>query len=377
MRIIDGHILRQYVKVLVICFFSLTGLYIVVDAFGHLDELQMMAEREGNWAALLCEYYGARSLAFFDRTSALMALLAATFAATSMQRSNELASLMAAGIPKIRVVAPLIVGAIVVSLLAAASRELLIPSFRDNLMRNSQDWHGEAKKDLQPRFDNRTDIVIAGRHTVAAEGRIIRPIFRLPPEIAGFGTQLVAENAYFCEAGEGRPRGYCLEQVEEPENVSQIPSLLVDGVPVILTSRDTDWLEPNQCFVASDISFDQLAAGNAWRQFSSTPELIAGLHNPSMDFAPDVRVTVHARMVQPFLDVTLLFLGLPLVLSREQRNIFVAAGLTVLIVAVFFVVVIACHTLGKGCLLDPPLAAWCPLLIFAPAARLTTQAFWR
>lgn len=377
MRIIDRYILRQYVKVLVICFFSLTGLYIVVDAFGHLDELQMVAEREGNWAALLCEYYGARSLAFFDRTSALMALLAATFAATSMQRSNELASLMAAGIPKIRVVTPLIAGAIAVSLLAVANREMLIPSFRDSLMRNSRDWHGESKKDLEPRFDNRTDIVIAGRHTVAVEQRIIRPIFQLPPEIAGFGSHLVAENAYFREAEEGRPRGYRLEEVEEPEDLNAIPSLFVDGVPVILTSCDNNWLQPNQCFVVSDISFDQLAAGNAWRQFSSTSELISGLHNPSMDFAPDVRVTVHARMVQPLLDVTLLFLGLPLVLSREQRNIFVAAGLCVSVVAVFFLVVLACHALGKGCLMDPPLAAWCPLLIFAPAARLTTQAFWR
>ncbi len=377
MRIIDLHILRQYVKVLVICFLSLTGLYVVVDAFGHLDELQMVAKKEGNWFAFLSEYYGARSLAFFDRTSALLALLAATFAATSMQRSNELASLMAAGIPKIRVVTPLIIGAVAVSLLAVANREMLIPSFRDKLMRNSQDWHGETKKDLEPKFDNRTDIVIGGRHTVAAEGRIVRPAFQLPPEIAGFGTRLAAADAYFHEADEGRPRGYRLEGAEDPKNLDEIPSLHIDGVPVILTSCDTDWLEPNECFVVSDISFDQLAAGNAWREFSSTSELISGLHNPSLDFAPDVRVTVHARMVQPFLDVTLLFLGLPLVLSRERRNVFVAAGLCVLVVAIFFVVVIACHALGKGCLMDPSLAAWCPLLIFAPAARLTSQAFWQ
>ena len=31
---------------------------------------------------------------------------------------------------------------------------------------------------------------------------------------------------------------------------------------------------------------------------------------------PDVRVTVHSRVVQPILDVTLLFLGLPLVVAR-------------------------------------------------------------
>ena len=35
--IIDRYMLRQFVQVLVICFLSLIGLYIVIDAFGHLD----------------------------------------------------------------------------------------------------------------------------------------------------------------------------------------------------------------------------------------------------------------------------------------------------------------------------------------------------
>ena len=33
MRIIDRYLLAQFLKVFVICFFSLTGLYIVIDGF--------------------------------------------------------------------------------------------------------------------------------------------------------------------------------------------------------------------------------------------------------------------------------------------------------------------------------------------------------
>ena len=222
---------------LVICFFSLTGLYIVIDAFTHLDELLDIADQQGSLPGLLSDYYGARVLAFFDRTSALMTLVAATFVATSLQRSNELAALMAAGIPKVRVVAPLIAAALVVSLLAAANRELGIPSFRDQLMRNSQDWDGRAEKRLDPRYDNRTDILISGHHTLAAEQCIVQPVFRLQPDLGSFGSNLSADKAYYRPAENDRPGGYLLVGVVLPKDLSQVASFRLEGTPVVLSPR--------------------------------------------------------------------------------------------------------------------------------------------
>ena len=95
---------------------------------------------------------------------------------------------------------------------------------------------------------------------------------------------------------------------------------------MLLTPRDYPWLKPGECFVVSDVSFEHLEAADNWRQFSSTAELIRGLRNRSLDFGADERLAIHARIVQPLLDVTLLFLGLPLVLSRSKRNVFLAIG---------------------------------------------------
>ncbi len=377
MLIIDRYVLRMYLKVLIGCFLSLTGLYIIIDLFSNLDKFQRIVDRDGSWPSLLCAYYGPRALTFFDRTSPLMTLVAATFSISSLQRSNELAALMAAGIPKIRVVRSLIIGAIAVSLFAAVCRESLIPAYRERLMRNAKDWRGDNEQDLNPRYDNRTDILIAGRYTIAAERRIGHPQFRLPRGLGRFGSQLVAENAYYHPPVGDRPGGYLLAGVRQPEHIADIPSVYVKAVPILLTRQDTAWIEPDQCFVVSDVLFEQLSEGNDWRQFSPTRELLAGLRNPSLDYGADVRVTVHARFLQPFLDMTLFFLGLPLVISRENRNVFVAIGLCTLVVAIFFVVVLACQTLGSNYLLPPALAAWCPLLIFVPTARVIAQSLWR
>ncbi|HWC91116.1 MAG TPA: LptF/LptG family permease, partial [Pirellulales bacterium] len=146
------------------------------------------------------------------------------------------------------------------------------------------------------------------------------------------------------------------------------PSLNLKGRSVVYTPKSADWLAADQLFVASDVSFEQLCGGQAWRQFSSTVDLIAGLHNPSLDFGADIRVAIHSRVVQPLLDVTLLFLGLPLVLSRENRNMFAAIGLCVVLVVAFMLLVLAFQYAGGSYLLDPALASWMPLMIFVPAA---------
>jgi lipopolysaccharide export system permease protein len=144
--------------------------------------------------------------------------------------------------------------------------------------------------------------------------------------------------------------------------------LSLAGEPVIITPRDAPWLAADECFVVSDVTFEQLAGGAAWRQYSSTFELIEGLNNSSLDFGADVRVAIHSRLVQPLLDMTLLFLGLPLILSRQTRNMFLAIGLAVGVVIGFMLVVLMFQYLGSRYLISPALAAWCPLLVFIPMA---------
>ena len=68
------------------------------------------------------------------------------------------------------------------------------------------------------------------------------------------------------------------------------------------------------------------------------------------------------------LDTTLLFLGLPLVVSRGNRNPYFAIGLCVGVVALFMIVKLGCQSLCLTGWLQPPLAAWLPLMIFAPLA---------
>ncbi len=373
MNIIDRYLLRQFLKTYLICFLSLTGLYIVFDAFTHLEDFLSTAEKAGGLARMMLTYYAYRSVLFFDRTSALLTLVSAMFTVAWIQRFNEMTALQAAGISRVRVVKPILVTAIALSLFAMFVRELAIPRFANELSRAPSDLLGDVAQELKPRYDNQTDVFIRGKSTYNNERRIEKPNFWLPD-----GRQLMAENAYYRPAEGNRPAGYLLKGVKTPAGLDALPSLDVKGRRVVTTRRDaSDWLEPGQCFVASDLSFDQLVGGQAFRQFSSTRQLVAALRNRSLDYGPDVRVAIHSRIVQPFLDVTLLFLGLPLVLTRESRNVFMAIGMCLVVVSIFLGVAIGCQSLGsQSMVLSPSLAAWLPLILFVPGAVASAQAMW-
>ena len=375
MRIIDRYLLRQFLQVFFICFCSLTGLYVVFDAFSNLDAFISQSEKQGNLLMLMGEYYAYRSLFFFDRTCGILALTSAMFTVTWIQRHNELTALSAAGVPNRRVILPVIIASIVVSLMAAASRELVIPRLRNELGRQPGDLLGDAGQELQPRYDNETDILIRGRYTFANEQRIHRPSFLLPPALNHWGKQIDAQEAYYQPPTAEHPGGYLLDRVIEPRNLATQSAIAWEDRTVIYTPQESKWLKGNQCFVTSNVNFEQLTGGHNWRQFSSTPELIAGLRNRSLDFGADVRVAIHTRFVTPLLDCTLLFLGLPLILRRDNRNMFLAIGMCILVVSVFMLALIGSQHLGSIYLLDPALAAWLPLMIFVPIAASMSAPF--
>ncbi|MEX2187107.1 MAG: LptF/LptG family permease [Pirellulales bacterium] len=370
MSIIDRYLVRQFLRTFAIFFLSFTGLYVVVDTFSNLDDFLAYVEQEGNLLNVLTEYYGYRSLAFFNVTSGVLALIAAMFTVTGFQRTNELTALLAAGISKRRIVKPVLIAAALISVLAIANREFVVPRIRHELDRNAQSLSDDAGTTLKPRYDFRTRVFFGGARTFARDRRISKPALRLSGELAEYGDSLSAAEAYYVDASDDHPGGYLLRGVTQPKEIATRKPIAIDGETTLFTPLEHAWLRPDECFLASNVTFEHLAGARSWRQYASTAELISGLHNDALELGPDIRVAIHSRFVQPLLDVALLFLGLPIVLSRENRNVFLAIAMCGAIVLGFMLLNLACQALGSSGWLLPVVASWLPLFVCVPLAAL-------
>ncbi|MFM8578349.1 MAG: LptF/LptG family permease [Planctomycetaceae bacterium] len=375
--LIDRYITRAQLGAFLIVFVSLAGLTFVVDAFTNIEDFISHGRKAGGLWRVLATYYGCRTIQFFDATSAVVTLASAMFALSWLERHNEITALLAAGVTRWRIARPVLVFAAVVAGLAAVNREVVIPQIRHTFARNAQDLEGNSQADFESRYDHRTEILFRGRSAQAAAGRIELPSLLLPPPLAGLGPQIDAAEAFWRPASDGRPSGYLLAGVTEPKGIDDTPTASIGGEAVVLTRRDHNWLRDGECFVVSDVSFEQMIGSSNWSQYSSTVELIRAGMNPSLGVSADVPLRVHARLVSPLVDLTLTLLGLPLVLGPIRRGIFNAVGLCIGLTATFFLVVLACHSMTIAYILSPSMGAWMPLMILATLAAWRSQPMWQ
>ncbi|WP_417735401.1 LptF/LptG family permease [Rosistilla oblonga] len=364
---IDRYLLATYLRTLLICFCSLAGIFVVFHAFNNMEEVAAYARAQGSFVDALSRYYGPYLLAIFDATNGILAVFALVFSVAVLKRNGEMTALLAAGLSHGRILRPMLFAALIVIILAVLNREFLMPNWKDQLGTKAQDLGGQVQRTLKPCYDRMTGIQFHGRGVIIIRKEIVAPALMIRSEMPGMGTQIVGESAVWMPASDEHPAGYLVSQVNQPAEIDAIPSAGFEGKQFVLTRSDHAWLEPGQCFVVSNIEFEHLVSGSQTDRLSSTLQLVRNIQNPSVYSGPDAEVLLHTRIVRPWLDISLVLLGLPLVVTRGDKNLFVVAGWGLGLIAMFFFVKTLFSGLGSSeTLISPAMGAWGPIIVFAP-----------
>src|SRR4051794_18615577 len=82
LSILDRQRYWAFFKAYLICYFSLVGLYIVIDAFSNLDEFSKRADTAGEIFRIMSRYYLVHESEYFDRLCGVIGMMAAIFTVT-------------------------------------------------------------------------------------------------------------------------------------------------------------------------------------------------------------------------------------------------------------------------------------------------------
>lgn len=374
MTIVDRYLFFLFLRTFVVCFLSFTGLYVVIHLFSNLDELVAIAEVDG-WQQLFYEFYLPRVGQLFDKMAGILILVAAIFSVSMLQRRREMTAIEAAGLTKARILRPIFLTAIVIIGLTIVNREVWIPQVADRLVRNPQSWNDDVQVKLLMQEDLASGVVMRGDQLFIKERRVSNADVQLPLDLPSEISEIESVWAIIEPANELHPAGLWFHQVIKPESLPNLSSLKSnEGEVILYTPKDFDWLKGDQCFVACDFDVEQMAYGAHLAEFKATSELVEELHKPRRWFGNRQQVSVHSRLLQPVLDLTLLMLGLPMVIGGIERNVFVSAGLCFWIVGGVQLSIIACNTLGGAGIIRPAaMAAWIPVAIFLPLAVVSMR----
>ncbi len=352
-KIFDRYLIRIFVRSFLICFSSLVGLYVVIDAFTKLDEFSELADGIGSLLATMGKFYMYRVCLFFDRLAGIITTISAMFAFSWIQRTNELMPLLAAGVPTRRIIAPVLVAAMTVSALAMANQELVIPRIAKELLRSADD---NSKRSLMahPAHDMR-GILFVGTRSYRKDRRVAPVSVTFEPDLMGSLIDLRAREAVFIPAGErGSTGGWILRGVQ-PADVPTREGVL-------------ERIADDEYFLHTTITFDQTIRRESWFAYFSTPTLLEEIQRPGNPSRNEMEVLLHYRFTRPIATLTLLFLGLPFVLSGNDRRMISLVGVSLVISVGFQFFSLTCHRMGSLGYLEPPLAAWLPVFVFGTLA---------
>lgn len=334
-----------------------------------MDELVKQGQAEDGLAPVMVRYYGPHMLRLFDWTGAIITLMAFLFTIGWLRRTGELTAILSAGVSHGRIFRPILVASLIIIFVQLANRELVLPQYRETLTMKTKDISGEKEQPIMAQYDKMNRILLDGAGLLPKSQTIRQPSLRIDGDYPGFGDLLVAQNARWLPATKDHPAGYLLEGVQRPEQIDRLPSVGIQQRPILMTSRDQVWLGARQCFFATTIGTDLLSSNPTSTRMSSVAELVKRVRNPAVHSSMSLQVLLHERILRPPLDFALILLGLPLVVNRRGRNLFVMIGAAMLTVLMFFVIKTIASTMGgSGYLLTPAMAAWVPLLIIGPIA---------
>ena len=392
MKILDRYVLATFLKNYLISLMVLIGMYIVLDMVLNFHDLmdirgENAANADAEWYDTIYrigDYYFYRAFLIFVYLSGIVPVVAAAFTLMRLSRFNELTAVLAAGVPMLRVALPVVIGGIVLNGLLIADQELFIPQVIPQLMREPDQTISGAVKTfpIMALQDKNKALLRATRYTPASADA--------PP------TMDIVD---------------IIERKEVERNVQ------VDGkevtrrviVPVAHTSADhATWNEGEQrwdlvngrrtnglgtsedggisttataSYYKSNVTPEEVALYRSgdWVELLSTSRINELIERPGNYGQAHLLRVKHWRFTQPIMNIILLLLAIPCVLTREPGKLKAAATKCLILTGLAMGGIFLSHQLaGRSPRADwahvwPAFTAWLPIFVFGPSAVLLLQ----
>jgi lipopolysaccharide export system permease protein len=369
MKILDRYVLFSFLRNYLIALVVLIGMFIVLDMIFNFDELVVLRGHiasggPGSAFALamaIADYYFFQSFLIFVYLSGIIPVVAAGFTLIRMTRFNELSAILAAGVPLLRVAAPIVIAAVVLNVLLIVDQEVLIPSIVHKLTRKHDKLHlAEARSfRIEMIEDEEGNLLTASRYTpMTAEGLTVMrevDVIERDDELLPSG-HITADRAEW-DAGE---HAWRLTNGRRVEGLR----------PEQRRSRE----EPVE-YYRSNITPDEIAL---WKSADSVNLLSTSRINELLQRrasygAVELQRVKHSRVTQWMMNVILLLLAIPALLARTpqdlKHSIFKCLALMGLAMgSVFLTYQIAGRPPPGPEWVDPwpAIWAWVPILVFGP-----------
>ena len=342
-------------------FLIVVGLFLIMSMANDLDDfLETWPDGTKAPIAVVVRYYALTVPFVFMQLAPFVTLVAGMFTVSRLLKNNEAIASLAAGVSAHRMLAPVFVGGVIISVGMFGMRELLsAPLFNGASLANRRDAQLFIleEKSYERVYSNLWLRDLEGNVVLLRE---FRPATGSPPVAEARGleatvirsTQELSSEAdravYADREGEGAGEaGWWLENGVRRE---------IEGAQHVTS---VDWLEGFPFTPELALSFHRARETPLELSFKEARQL-AQRDPDSVVY----RTLLQYHLTFPLANLILLMVGLPLLMRYDRGRGAEGLAAGCLVCVFYFATDFVCRNLGLGGNLDPILASWLPLLLF-------------
>ena len=356
MKILDKYVAKNFLIGYVIAFCVLIGLRVIIDLFVNLDEFTEHVDLGALAVARnILSFYCLQLTLYFRDFAGMITVVAAAFSLGKMVRSNELVAVMASGVSLKRVIAPIIILAVLLTGVLVVDQEIIIPSFSDKLVRGQDAVPGQETYDLWFIGDGNGSLICSQKFDVQTatlfSPTIITRVKKADSSVWQVTGRITAEKAtYNSEARRWDLTGGRFTEKGSVEAAQPIAIYASDitpkDIPVRRKSRHKSLL--------------------SWKMLRD----LARRGTKVKDVA-QLSAQMQFHVTEPVINLIMLMVSLPVLVCRDPKSMKSATMISFATTGACFITTFLCKMLATETVFNmiiPQLWAWLPIFIFLPIA---------
>lgn len=369
MKTLDRYIAKNFMSGYLIALGVMIGMFLTVDLFLNLDEFAEHSELGlSTMLVNILSYYAVRSVLWFRELGGIVIVIAAVFSLARLTRNNELIAIMASGVSLKRILAPILMLALLLTGILVIDQEILIPRLSGELTRRQDQLPGEASYDLWFLRDVNGSLVCCVRYE-EKEQTMYNPLILLRHREGAEGWRVVGRIQASRGIYDAQRRGWVLEDgqlLEAPtgdaEQAAQAKSEAVD-------------------FYATNLGPEELPLRRreGFKSLLSLRQLVEMEQDPATRRTElaEIAVQKHSRVTVPIINLIMLMVALPVLVCRDPRDMKTAILISFLTTAACYSVAFLSSLFATEVFLGqvrPAMFSWLPIFIFFPIAIVQIDA---
>lgn len=350
MRLTDKYIIRQVVPPLFYCLISFILLYIVIDLFGHLDEIL----KNKVAANIVLRYYISFIPLIFVQTAPITMLVSTVYVLGNLSKYNEIIAMKAGGMSLWVIIRPFLLLGLFLSLIVFVINENIVPEA--SITTKTIKEEKMEKKPNAPTTKLIENVAIYGannqmiyaRFYDPAKKTLVNPIIMINDEEKNLTTKIIADEARWTESG--WMFSHCTVYNFDKNQIVGEPQLFSEK-SVLIEEKPDDFLRYE--VRAEFMNYEQLK------------RYIKRLYGAGSKITNKLLVDLNYKLSFPFISLIIVLVGIPFAITTKRGGVLLGVGISIAIALLYYGVIAICIAVGKTGALPPIVASWLANFSFA------------